>query len=72
METRPCEENTRPPFGDHRKGFSKNYKSTKNYLIVRKIKAKTEAAAFNDFSKQIFKASIHSKKFWQHKYQMTS
>ena len=35
VENRRCEENKRPSFGDHTKGFSRNHKSTKNYIISR-------------------------------------
>lgn len=33
MENRQCKENTRQSFGDHTKGFSRNYKSSKSYII---------------------------------------
>ena len=56
METRPCEETTRPSFGEHAEGFNGNYKSKKNYLIVKKIKARIEAVPWNNFFKEMLKS----------------
>ena len=39
VETMPCEDNTRPFFGDHKKSHSRKYKGTKIYIIVKKLKA---------------------------------
>ena len=68
METRPCEETTRPSFGEHAEGFNRNYKSKKNYLIVKKNKSQNRNSPLEGFFQGNVKASIYSKKFWRHKY----
>ena len=51
---------------------NRNYKTWKIRKQLKKIKANIEAAPRKGSFKQMFKASIHSKRFWLQEKQVTS